>query len=139
MLFVHKDGTLRIRNCYQSKYHIYRNWNLWMWIRFSTLKTNKKEVPTFNIFFSPSPLYRAQERSAWRQARMKSLEQDALQAQKMIQSMNELADDILESKNEVISFNTTKQTDKMIRFFYYYYFCANNPLRFSYTQTKITY
>lgn len=47
--------------------------------------------------------YRAQERSAWRQARMKSLEQDALQAQRMIQSMNELADDILESKNEVIS------------------------------------
>lgn len=46
--------------------------------------------------------HRAQERSAWRQARMKSLEQDALQAQKMIQSMNELADDILDSKNEVI-------------------------------------
>ncbi|XP_037052024.1 uncharacterized protein LOC119085682 [Bradysia coprophila] len=44
---------------------------------------------------------KAQERSAWRQARMKSLEQDALQAQKMIQSMNELADDILDSKNEV--------------------------------------
>lgn len=36
---------------------------------------------------------------------MKSLEQDALQAQKMIQSMNELADDILESKNEVILLN----------------------------------
>ena len=48
--------------------------------------------------------YRAQERSAWRQARMKSLEQDALQAQKMIQSMNELADDILDTKNEVILF-----------------------------------
>lgn len=33
-------------------------------------------------------IYRAEKRAAWRQARLKSLEQDALQAQIMIQSLN---------------------------------------------------
>ena len=32
--------------------------------------------------------YRAEKRAAWRQARLKSLEQDAIQAQIMIQSLN---------------------------------------------------
>lgn len=33
-------------------------------------------------------IYRAEKRAAWRQARLKSLEQDAIQAQIMIQSLN---------------------------------------------------
>lgn len=32
--------------------------------------------------------YRAEKRAAWRQARLKSLEQDAIQAQIMIQRLN---------------------------------------------------
>jgi hypothetical protein len=39
-------------------------------------------------------IYRAEKRAAWRQARLKSLEQDALQAQIMIQSLNaDVSDD----------------------------------------------
>lgn len=38
--------------------------------------------------------YRAEKRAAWRQARLKSLEQDALQAQIMIQSLNTDTDDL---------------------------------------------
>lgn len=48
--------------------------------------------------------FRAQKRDAWRQARMKSLEQDAIQAQLMIQNINDIADDMSESttsKSEV--------------------------------------
>lgn len=41
-------------------------------------------------------VYRAQKRAAWRQARLKSLEQDALQAQIMIQSLNTDGDDLTE-------------------------------------------
>lgn len=41
---------------------------------------------------------RAQKRAAWRQARLKSLEQDALQAQIMIQSLNTDADDLSDPK-----------------------------------------
>ena len=33
-------------------------------------------------------IYRAEKRAAWRQARLKSLEQDAIQAQIMIQRLN---------------------------------------------------
>lgn len=45
---------------------------------------------------------------------MKSLEQDAIQAQIMIQNINEMADDIAEStsKNEVIYFNYNKSMKK---------------------------
>lgn len=38
-------------------------------------------------------IYRAEKRAAWRQARLKSLEQDAIQAQIMIQSLNADADE----------------------------------------------
>lgn len=42
--------------------------------------------------------YRAEKRAAWRQARLKSLEQDALQAQIMIQSLNTDGDDLMNPK-----------------------------------------
>lgn len=42
--------------------------------------------------------YRAEKRAAWRQARLKSLEQDALQAQIMIQSLHTDVDDLTGSK-----------------------------------------
>jgi hypothetical protein len=43
----------------------------------------------FLLFFSfPSFYCRAEKRAAWRQARLKSLEQDAIQAQIMIQSLS---------------------------------------------------
>lgn len=99
MLFVHKDGTLRIRNCKQSN----RRAIIYTHTPPKSYRFSHREEENTILYFSY--FYRAQERSAWRQARMKSLEQDALQAQKMIQSMNELADDILESKNEVILLN----------------------------------
>lgn len=44
-------------------------------------------------------VYRAQKRAAWRQARLKSLEQDALQAQIMIQSLNTDNDDLTDPTN----------------------------------------
>ncbi|XP_037911493.1 protein lap4 isoform X5 [Hermetia illucens] len=48
---------------------------------------------------------KAEKRAAWRQARLKSLEQDALQAQAMIQSMNQIADDFIEeTKKEKVKF-----------------------------------
>lgn len=43
-------------------------------------------------------IYRAQKRAAWRQARLKSLEQDALQAQIMIQSLHTDVDDLADPK-----------------------------------------
>lgn len=43
-------------------------------------------------------IYRAEKRAAWRQARLKSLEQDALQAQIMIQSLNTDVDDLMDPK-----------------------------------------
>lgn len=42
----------------------------------------------FTIFSCLFLIYRAEKRAAWRQARLKSLEQDALQAQIMIQRLN---------------------------------------------------
>lgn len=45
-------------------------------------------------------IYRAEKRAAWRQARLKSLEQDALQAQIMIQSLNTDADDLMDPKRK---------------------------------------
>lgn len=49
---------------------------------------------THVLHFSLFAIYRAQKRAAWRQARLKSLEQDALQAQIMIQSLNTDTDDL---------------------------------------------
>lgn len=46
------------------------------------------------LHFSLFAVYRAQKRAAWRQARLKSLEQDALQAQIMIQSLNTDTDNL---------------------------------------------
>lgn len=46
----------------------------------------------------PLCTYRAEKRAAWRQARLKSLEQDALQAQIMIQSLNTEGDDLMNPK-----------------------------------------
>jgi hypothetical protein len=39
------------------------------------------------VYNFPFPISRAEKRAAWRQARLKSLEQDAMQAQIMIKSM----------------------------------------------------
>lgn len=49
--------------------------------------------------------FRAEKRAAWRQARLKSLEQDALQAQAMIQSMNQIADDFIEETKKEVSYH----------------------------------
>lgn len=45
-------------------------------------------------------IYRAEKRAAWRQARLKSLEQDALQAQLMIQRLNTDANDLMDPKRK---------------------------------------
>lgn len=58
-------------------------------------KKEKKEPTTCN--FQRSCIYRAQKRAAWRQARLKSLEQDALQAQMMIQNLN-TSDDLTDPR-----------------------------------------
>lgn len=52
------------------------------------------KTQTHVLHFSLFVVYRAQKRAAWRQARLKSLEQDALQAQIMIQSLHTDADDL---------------------------------------------
>lgn len=120
MLFVHKDEHIKDKILFDKPsglcitfLHIkyifpeIRNINCQHRLHHSWNKQNpqKKTNGTEKFIFFFLPFYRAQERSAWRQARMKSLEQDALQAQKMIQNMNELADDILDTKNEVIAMN----------------------------------
>lgn len=48
-------------------------------------------------------IYRAEKRAAWRQARLKSLEQDAIQAQIMIQRLNNepSSDDIRNLKKKM--------------------------------------
>lgn len=52
-----------------------------------TQRTVSMPIPQLTSFFHFF-IYRAEKRAAWRQARLKSLEQDALQAQIMIQSLN---------------------------------------------------
>lgn len=44
---------------------------------------------------------RAEKRAAWRQNRLKTLEEEAAAAQQMIQSMDKVTDDDLTKKNEV--------------------------------------
>jgi hypothetical protein len=51
----------------------------------TTAEANDEQL-LCSYFFSC--IYRAEKRAAWRQARLKSLEQDAIQAQIMIQSLN---------------------------------------------------
>lgn len=53
-------------------------------INFGTHQINLHFLNSFLLF----SIYRAEKRAAWRQARLKSLEQDAIQAQIMIQSLN---------------------------------------------------
>lgn len=48
-------------------------------------------------------MFRAEQRAAWRQARLKSLEHDAMQAQIMIQNMNEMTEQLIESKKKEVN------------------------------------
>lgn len=46
--------------------------------------------------------FRAEKRIAWRQARLKSLEQDAMQAQMMIKNMAQLTDDMITAEKKSV-------------------------------------
>lgn len=45
--------------------------------------------------------FRARKRAEWRAARLKSLEQDTLQAQMILKSMTEKADDLTDSSKTI--------------------------------------
>ena len=64
--------------------------------------------------------YRAEKRAAWRQARLKSLEQDSLQAQMMIQSMqhNSIGEGFLHKKRKNETLEENDGQDELVSLHY---------------------
>jgi protein scribble len=53
----------------------------------------------------------AKKRAAWREARLKSLEQDAMQAEMVIKKMNELKDDSIASRHNISTASAISTND----------------------------
>lgn len=67
------------------------------------------------FFFSLLCVYRAKQRAEWRAARLKSLEQDALQAQMILKSMTGAAEDMTDANKIARSVSTC--SIYLLRFF----------------------
>lgn len=100
-----KSLLLKFRVLYMKSKNIYekKTTKLKIVIFFSrnrTFSTFSKSFYQNNSKIKPFFPHSAEKRAAWRQARLKTLEQDAVQAENMIQTMHDIADDLTE-KNEV--------------------------------------